>query len=174
MCYVKNDGITSFAGTLVISSVDTVSGVTTVMKQENLELAEGAGVTQFFTLSGYGSLPANRTVLTAVCKNAAGSEVSSNVILMTTPQQMALAKANVSFSVSDTANEDGTVDIDVSADKVALYVHFTTKAQGRFSDNSFLLPGAKPFVVKFLPFGGPADIPTLKASLRVEHLAAYM
>ena len=52
-----------------------------------------------------------------------------------------------------------------------MFVHLSTLAQGRFSDNSLLLlPGLT--AVSFLPWG-PLDLPLLKSSLRVEHVQLY-
>ena len=62
---------------------------------------------------------------------------------------MALPKANVKFTVATVANVDGTVDITVTTDKVAVYVTLTTLANGRFSDNAFLLLPTKPMSVQF-------------------------
>ena len=53
--------------------------------------------------------------------------------------------------------------------QVALFVTFTTLAQGRFSDNAFMLTPAAPKVVRFIPFAG-FSIDELRNSLRVEHL----
>ena len=49
----------------------------------------------------------------------------------------------------------------------------TTLANGRFSDNAFLMTPAKPLTIQFVPFGD-LDLAKLKASLRVEHVAAYL
>lgn len=66
---------------------------------------------------------------------------------------------------------DGTVPITLTASATALFVHLTTLAQGRFSDNSLiLLPGNT--VVSFLPWG-PLDVGLLTTSLRVEHVKMY-
>ena len=52
---------------------------------------------------------------------------------------MALSKANVQFKTATEANvADGSVDITLTTDKVAVYVTLTTLADGRFSDNAFL------------------------------------
>jgi hypothetical protein len=74
--------------------------------------------------------------------------------------------------VSTSANADGSVDIAVTTDKTAIYVTFTTLAQGRFSDNAFVMtPGTQ--TIQFLPIKGFA-MAELTASLRVEHTATYM
>ena len=63
------------------------------------------------------------------------------------------------------------MDITVTTDNVAMYVVFTTGAQGRFSKNAFtLLPPGE--TIKFHPFLG-FDIDVLRTTLRVEHLAMY-
>ena len=53
--------------------------------------------------------------------------------------------------------------------QVALFVTFTTLAQGRFSDNAFMLAPNAPKVVRFVPFAGFSP-DELRNSLRVEHL----
>ena len=84
---------------------------------------------------------------------------------------MRLPKANVTFKVATTAAADSTVAISLTTDAVALYVILTTRAHGRFSDNAFaLLPGTT--TVHFVPFG-KLDLPTLTASLRLEHLEPH-
>ena len=66
---------------------------------------------------------------------------------------------------------DGSVPITLTASATALFVHLTTLAQGRFSDNSLLVPPGDT-VVSFLP-GGPLDAELLRSSLRVEHVQLY-
>lgn len=67
------------------------------------------------------------------------------------------------------ANTDGTIDIVVKATGgVALYVVLTTLAQGRFSDNAFMVAHGTQ-AVQFIPHG-PNELALLRSSLRVEHL----
>jgi beta-mannosidase len=76
------------------------------------------------------------------------------------------------------ANADGTIDIAVSSDKVALWVTLTTLAQGRFSDNAFLLP-ATTKTIQFVPnspspsTSAAEDMRVLKESLRIEDFSMY-
>lgn len=77
------------------------------------------------------------------------------------------------LAVAPRPSADGRVSIAVSTDRVAVFVTLTTRADGRFSDNAFLLlPGAAA-TVEFVPFG-PLDLGALTSSLRVEHLATYI
>lgn len=74
----------------------------------------------------------------------------------------------------------GEIEIGLSAKATAMYVVLTTLANGRFSDNAFLLEAGN-VSVTFIPWGdaaGPPGSPALqktiallKRSLRVEHLA---
>ena len=64
------------------------------------------------------------------------------------------------------------MDVSVSSDKFALFVTLTSLAQGRFSDNAFvMLAGTQKLL--FLPLAG-FDLAELRSSLRVEHTATYM
>ena len=51
----------------------------------------------------------------------------------------------------------------------------STLDAGRFEPNGFMM-GVKQMEVKFMPFGepGPADVATLRASIRVEHLGGHL
>lgn len=57
------------------------------------------------------------------------------------------------------------------------FVWLSTLAAGRFEPNGVMMGagGAKRTEVKFVPFGQqPADVPTLRASIRVEHLGQHL
>ena len=83
---------------------------------------------------------------------------------------MTLPRARVATAVG-AAGSDGSVDVTVTTDRFALFVTLTTLAQGRFSDNAFvMLPGKK--TLKFFPFKGFV-LAELKSTLRVEHTATY-
>jgi len=105
-------------------------------------------------------------ILTTSIINSDGMSVAENFVPLSSPLHMKLEKPTITFSVDD----QGTVTI--QTDKFAAFVTLTTRAQGRFSDNAFLLsPGTKQ--VKFIWFGKP-DVPTLKSTLRLEHAQEYI
>ena len=169
-CVVKNDLPVPFKGNVVISSIDFATGKETVVKSMQLDMAAGPGVVQRFDLGA--AVNANGTMLHAVVKDSAGAVVNNNFLPFTEPKNFALPKANVQFTVAKSANADGSVDITVITDKVAVYLTFTTLAQGRFSDNAFvMLPGTQK--IQFLPIQGFL-ISDLTSSLRAEHAASYM
>eukprot|EP01046_Picozoa_sp_COSAG06_P002943 COSAG06_NODE_108_length_23594_cov_43.013450_12_plen_1117_part_00 len=169
-CLVKNDLPVPFKGNVVISSIDFATGNETAVKSMQLDMAAGPGVVQQFDLGA--TVNANGTMLHAVVKDSAGAVVNNNFLPFTEPKNFALPKANVQFTVAKSANADGSVDITVITDKVAVYLTFTTLAQGRFSDNAFvMLPGTQK--IQFLPIQGFL-ISDLTSSLRAEHVASYM
>ena len=99
-----------------------------------------------------------------------------NVVLLAPPVAMLpLPAANVSASVAAAPSPDGrSCAVSVSADATALFVTLTTLAQGRFSDNSFVLAKGAVAALQFLAFGAaPADCDLLASTLRVEHVALY-
>ena len=147
-----------------------ILGEATVLLAKKLSLPAGPGVTDWFNVT----LPSDATseILTAVVTDDLGVVLSDNLIPLTAPAHMALGKASIKFSVGS-AGGDGNVPIHVSSDEVAVYVTLTTLANGRFSDNAFLLLPAKPLDIFFLPFG-PLDMEKLRSSLRVEDVSAYM
>eukprot|EP00439_Symbiodinium_sp_Y106_P013213 s7315_g1.t3 len=102
---------------------------------------------------------------------SAGNVVSFNEILMARPADLRLPTAKVSAAVATSPNDDGSVDIVLTADKTVLFLTLTTLAHGRFSDNAFAMP---PGIgkVQFIPFGA-LDRALLQGSLRLEHLQPY-
>jgi uncharacterized protein YraI len=147
-CYVKNDSPQPFHGTVVVSSLDYGSGNETIVTSLPVDMPAGAGQTQYFRIAGIANGTA--AMLHTVVRDRAGVEVNSNYIPMAEPHRFVLPRADVKFVVQDAANSDGSIDIVVSTDRVAVYVTFTTLAQGRFSENVFVMAaGSK--TVQFLP-----------------------
>jgi hypothetical protein len=192
-CYVSNNSPKPFAGRVTISAIDFASGLEKTLKAEPLSMATGVGVTHFFNLTD--SVNGTTTILRAVITSSTPSPnfkggvldqsaahatgtadqaqfISENFIPFAYPKDMKLPKANVQFTVADALSADGTVEVTVTSDKFALYVTLTTLAQGRFSDNAFvMLPGTKK--LSFIPVLG-FKLQELKSTLRVEHAATYM
>ena len=105
--------------------------------------------------------------------------MSTSFVTFQPPKATRLPKAVVTASVGELvalpsplakSTRGGTVPITLSTNATALYVVLTTRADGRFSDNAFLLEAGMATVVDFLPWG-PLDLQLLKTSLRVEHMA---
>jgi beta-mannosidase len=186
-CFLKNDGaVAGFTGTYSITALNVATGATAPVSSGPVSLARGAGAMRFICASGgAGACPAYRAFLPSVGCSADGSDcvlltavttssgatVDSDVVLLTVPSSMKLPAATVTFSIG-APHPDSTVPITVSSTATALFVTLTTLAQGRFSDNAFLLPpGAK--TISFIPFG-TLDLPTLQSSTRVEHVRTYI
>ena len=81
--------------------------------------------------------------------------------------------ATVQFGQPD---ENGyEIVLTVAVPSPALYVHLTTLASGRFSENSFSLVSTLSKNVTFTAIGSMSiDVDLLKSSLRVEHLGQYL
>jgi hypothetical protein len=103
---------------------------------------------------------------------ATAAPLSSNQQLLLPPGDLKVANAAVKAVVGAT-NADGLIPVTVSANATALLVTLTTLAHGVFSDNVFLLTQHAPVELLFTPYG-PADVATLRASLRIAHLAQYL
>lgn len=162
-----------------------------------MALAEGPGAILWFTLPAGKSLPSgNDTALISTVTDESGAVVSEHMVQLVTPQQIQVPVAKVTAKVcentsstflnrllhfrwytqvSEKSNADGTINITVSADKVALWVTLTSMAQGHFSDNTFFLPGTTKLVqfIPFSPLTAMEDLGVLQRSLRVEDLSMY-
>ena len=110
-------------------------------------------------------------MLMAVVTDAAGNEVSHNIVPFVAPKAMTLQSHTLHTTVGPIVN--GTVEISVLCEySAALFVVLTTRAAGRFSKNAFLLEEGST-TVTFIPWDvlNETTWQLLNASLRVEHLA---
>eukprot|EP00045_Choanoeca_perplexa_P014478 m.170416 g.170416 ORF g.170416 m.170416 type:complete len:997 (-) comp16688_c0_seq4:1727-4717(-) len=167
-CYIKNDSPFAFTGTVTIDAVTLSTGATSSLYNKSISMPTGAGVTSFLNLD-LSRINASQQILLAQAYNESGLVVCHNVIPLLPPTNLSVPTTEVTATLSSKANPDGSVDIAVKSNQVAMYVVLTTTAQGRFSDNAFLLfPGTK--VIQFIPFLG-FNFTTLERTLRLEHLA---
>ena len=186
----------AFQGKVQIDKVSFSDGSVTSVAVMPLEQAAGPGVITWFDLPASASLDGTKELLhgrifsdTTSAGHDGGASSSSpaaavcdNIIALTTPGKMGLPLSTVNLKTAGAPNADGSVDITVSSDNFALYVTLTTLANGRFSDNAFMLTqenaaaeqGVLQRVIQFIPFNGSADVALLASSVRVEHVAAYM
>jgi len=181
-CLVRNDAPTAFTGNLYVYAVKFSTGSKATLGTYKLNLGAGAGFSWRFCVQT--GCPSYATILTAAGCNPAGTdcilyisvldgnniEVTKNILPLVIPAQMTLEDPQIQFSVKQ--NSQGYADITLSSSKVAVYTLLTTLANGRFSDNSFLLfPGNT--TISFIPFG-TLDLALLTSSLRIEHVYYYL
>jgi hypothetical protein len=141
-----------------------------VLMHQQMLLPRGPGAIAWFTPPS-ALPPANATAVISTVRDEVGSIVSEHMLQRVTPEHLAVPAATVSFKVADDANADGTIDVAVTSDRVALWVTLTTLAHGRFTDNAFFLP-ATTKTVQFVPFLSTTPA-TLQSSLRIEDLSMY-
>ena len=150
-----------------------------------LNLSMGAGVMQwgcvdgtYWPCVGYQaaliaancSLSASDCVLLLDVLDATGAVVASSHELLAPPSALTLVPSTVTVSSLNACPENACITL--SATAPALYVVLTTAAQGRFSDNAFVLRGGS-HGVNFT-FFGPVDLSLLESTLRIEHAQMYM
>lgn len=167
---MTNDSPFPFRGSLLLTSVDMITGQTTTIGRHDLALRAGAGVIEWITEDLSSVQPATQ-VVEAVVVAGSGGEVSHNVIPLVAPREMRLPNTTVHATVDSDASQGCTISVTVSSDHPALWVVLTTQAHGRFSDNAFLLVNNK--TVEFLEFL-PDQGDSLTKTLRVEHVAMYI
>ena len=111
-----------------------------------------------------------------VSERDAITPVSRNVQPFVPPLRMRLARANVTVKVGMPFGDDEVQLIVRSQGGAALYVVLTTAAEGRFSENAFLLEGGQPKSLSFVSWRPLTNtvVRLLKSSIRVEHLAEYV
>merc|ERR1712070_314806 len=176
-CFVRNDQAAApFSGSITLSAYDLMGdGSAKELVNFDLTLGDGPGAMHWFSPPNDAMPNPNTTAVISTVRDSDGTVVSEHMLQLEYPRFLQTPLATLATSVAEAQNADGSVNITVSSDKVALFVTLTTRAQGRFSDNSFFLPATSK-VVQFIPHDGhmpAAELNLLRASLRVEDHSMY-
>ena len=199
-CYVRNDGKTAFYGSLRLTLTELATGAAAWTSMLPLSIARGAHTVQWVCAKGvltrgnnctsWEDILADAQCTKATCvlnadvlgaatpigiptSAATAALLSSNQQLLLPPGDLAVATDAVVTAVVGAPNANGLIPVTVSASATALLVTLTTLAHGVFSDNVFLLTQHAPAELLFTPYG-LVDAATLRASLRIVHLAQYL
>ena len=99
--------------------------------------------------------------------------LASNVAYLAPPFQLQLQAVSLTASVADEANRDGSFNVTVSKQGkgAAVFVTLTSRAEGRFSRNCFVMEGPQELLT-FQPWAA-GQLSHLVHSLRIEHAAMY-
>jgi beta-mannosidase len=177
-CYVSNARSgEAFVGTLTLTAIDLASGAGRVWATLPMAAPPGPGALAWATPNA--TLPNATTtlLLASLVEQGASQAFDEHVVHLTAPLNLRVQRATVTATPAAQPNADGTVDIAMATDAVALFVTLTCGAEGRFSDNAFLLLPSAPRTVQWVPFvpGGDAaqNYALLKQTLRVEDHSAY-
>lgn len=87
-----------------------------------------------------------------------------------------LKSISVTLRVSSVkAQSDGSVQVQVCTDRLALFVFLSTRSPGRFTENAFNLDSSECRSVKFHSWDkkGTVDVDEFKQTLRVQHLGSF-
>eukprot|EP00039_Didymoeca_costata_P007213 m.97371 g.97371 ORF g.97371 m.97371 type:complete len:1025 (-) comp13593_c0_seq2:109-3183(-) len=162
-CFVVNSGMFGFQGVVNISVINLATSKTTVTSKP-IKLEAGPSSVWF----GF-PLPEATTNVLQMNVVYDGVTATSNTLLLAAPKNLKLQPADVTATVADKVNTDGSVSITIKSTAPAVAVVLTTLAQGRFSNNMFTVLPTTETTVQFIPFDGNANIDILKTTLRVEH-----
>ena len=193
-CFVRNDDpLVAFSGGLQASLWHLQTGQISPLTSFSVNLGPGSGAFWWGCL-GAGSASNNSCVQLSTVISAAGCASNGsdcllllnltssdgtladvNWQLLTAPGRFSsqLSVPDVSAAVTGRINPDGSAEVVVTSTGPALFVHLTTLAQGRFSDNAFHIPSAGSRTVTFIPFG-PLQLDTLTSTLRLDQLLASL
>jgi beta-mannosidase len=205
-CYVRNDGMNTVDAIITFEAwpillPEGFENVKTYLYNSTMK----AGEIKWFELPAEYISPANQVTLITLKTNVSGSSnlmTSESVFLQTMPKNLTGLHNSVSIKIlSIEGTNRGSALVSLESDRLALYVVLTTRAEGRFYENSFalrplhkkviytdsqlfvfvlvsyLIPTSLPVqIVEFSPFieGESVDLDLLKSTIRVEHLGLYM
>lgn len=192
-CFVKNDNPLNGVNLTAFVSLERYEdGSHIVLSNRSFSLPAGANSLQWFCAASSAIPPAacptwNSVLPKSGCwgngsdcllnitlvESVSSRYLYSNQQLLNSPELLmpSLSHLPISFSIGNPSN--GVVPITVTATESVLYVHLTTLASGRFSENSFSLVSTRSKTVQFIPIDS-LNMALLTSSLRVEHLAQYL
>jgi beta-mannosidase len=175
LCYVRNDIYAGVTGDILIFAIDLVSSVTVLhFAAQGVTLGSGPGAIHWFNISAVTN-PNNTVLVASFIDSLTTSTLARNTILFTTPQHLTLLPVELTVRVSSSINDDATVDVYISKKAntpAAVWVTLATRAQGRFSDNAFVMAEER-VLLQFIPFGA-LDAVLLNKTLRVETANDYV
>ena len=190
-CLVKNDSpLASFTGTCVLILLDVARSTVVPLARTAVALPVGGGAAAWHCagsapngdcigwvdlLTPLGLSPSTAILLTHL-EDGSGATVYSSFELLAPPSSLLPVlppTPKIAAVVGTPAPDGASVPVTVNASGFALFVGLTTAAQGRFSENWFILPGGGERVVQFLPFG-ELDVGVLSKTLRVESVRGYV
>lgn len=181
VCYVSNGQSTAnFTGLLNLTTIDLTMGNVNIWRTVPVYAEPGPGTLGWATFTNY-TLPNVSTslLMATLTDNVTGTVFDEHIVHLTAPENLFIPQANLTATVATNPNTDGSVNVTVSSDQVALYVTLTTMAPGRFTDNAFIvLPGTSK-LVQWLPFFDPngnnaiTNLILLNNTLRIEDMSAY-
>jgi len=168
-CYVRND-MTSAVAPHVTMRLVNLDGSTSEVFSATVKLAAGPGAVEWLQIPEFNAAD---HVLEITITDQSHGLMCHNVQLFDVPKRLNTRRSTLSFEIAETSNADGSVDIVVHSDQVALFVTLTTLEHGRFSDNAMLVvPPSRH--VKFIPFRPNANLALLRETLRIEDTSAYL
>ena len=188
MCYVRHDGTSHFDGVAVVDGLRLNDGSRILIAKRNISLPPGPGSTIFWKIPLAAVEPTQYILLASMvvaktqdcpmtgCSEAMSKSngkivVSHNEILLAPPFKLQLGPARVVAKVDTHSNADGSYNVNIYSNATALFVTLTTRAPGRFSDNTFAIVSGRSRV-RFIPFDTETDpLPLLQSSMRVDHAA---
>lgn len=178
LCYVRNDGSTKFRGSVKVESVSFSDSSKEVLYERDVRLRPGPASIQYFSIP---EIDGKSRIAMISVKHSCGLVANNNFALFEAPKDLNLPRASLSIrvrikpSVTKTVAQTVNASLEVTASRFALFVVLSTQAQGRFSDNAFILRAGEPKTVEFIPFVhfGEEQRRTLVDSLRAEHFAHH-
>eukprot|EP01111_Echinosteliopsis_oligospora_P013129 TRINITY_DN4630_c0_g1_i1.p1 TRINITY_DN4630_c0_g1~~TRINITY_DN4630_c0_g1_i1.p1 ORF type:complete len:919 (-),score=251.71 TRINITY_DN4630_c0_g1_i1:36-2771(-) len=187
-CILKNDAPYPFSATIKAYLVSFSTGKQTEVSTTTVTLDAGAGISHWWCLnpSSTGACNNYSTILSSFgCEptgidcylltevlDSNGQIATYNEQLLNGPSSLKLQDPNIQILSVTGPSAEGYANIVVTAEAVGVLTVFTTRHDGRFSDNAMMLPVGQSSI-QFIPYG-TLDLDLLAQSLRVEHAQMYL
>ena len=194
LCYLKNDMSVTYTRNfrVVVTEVPLRGGgsgasatIPAPFTVDVKGMAAGPGAMHYFQLPAQFAMDAQHVYTVEALFPTTPEDyeaVSSHISLHMAPKDLNISRA-VNVSVVKVDATTGAVTVrNNDANDAALYVTLTTQAQGRFTENCFLLKAGATKDVAFVPPVGAragghvsrAQLKLLAQTTRVEHVGMYM
>ncbi len=180
--YIRNDLPIEFTGRITVKTIQLNQNEDIELYDANVSVAWGNILwideisSMLQTICVDGTCVIETKLFSFSSKNTI--PVSSNIQSVVQLKKLQLNNNNkISYTILETTNRNNvTIQAKAGEGKAALWVAFTSNANGYFSPNWFALKANTVENITFIPFDGVVDsvvINELKNNLRVEHLGEY-
>jgi hypothetical protein len=174
-CYIRNNGVRQVDASVWLEAWNLSESKPTVAMDHRFRLGGGCHSTERFSLPPAFLANADVVLIGIEDSHTGDSLMGPTVVLDVPPHAMPRLSSEVNITVQVRKLENGAASLQLSTDRLALYMFISTEAEGRFSENAFHLRPHELKTIMFDPLtsNDVVDTELLEKTLRIEHLGTY-
>jgi beta-mannosidase len=174
-CYIRNDGVHPVDASVWLEAWNLRESKATRAIRHSFRLDGGCHSTQRFSLPPAFLENADVVLIGIEDSHTGASLIEPTAFLEKPPRSIPRLSSEVNITIQVYQLENGGASLQLSTDRLVLYLFVSTEAEGRFSENAFHLRPYERKTIVFDPLTSKdvVDTELLENTLRIEHLGTY-